>query len=69
MVKRTTQTCYLFCSLPRSRFLDVTQRPQKGALRDIQKTVARETTCFAALLQNELNSDIDLFTTHESKLF
>ena len=28
-------------SLPRSRFLDVTQR---GALRDIQKTAARETS-------------------------
>ena len=32
-------------SLPRSRFLDVTQRsPKRGrALRDIQKTAARET--------------------------
>ena len=31
-------------SLPRSRFLDVTQR--RGALRDIQNTAARETsTC------------------------
>ena len=37
-----------FPSLPRSRFLDVTQRSPKssfgGALRDIQKTAARETT-------------------------
>ena len=39
------------CSLPRSRFLDVTQRSPKrnffsfgGALRDIQKTAARETS-------------------------
>ena len=36
-------------SLPRSRFLDVTQRSPKGgalggALRDIQKTAARETS-------------------------
>ena len=32
--------------------------------------VKRKTqTCFAALLQNESNSDSDLFTTHESKLF
>ena len=30
-------------SLPRSRFLDVTQRSPKRALRDIQKTAARET--------------------------
>ena len=29
-------------SLPRSRFLDVTQRCFGGALRDIQKTAARE---------------------------
>ena len=29
-------------SLPRSRFLDVTQRSFGGALRDIQKTAARE---------------------------
>ena len=41
-------TICLLNSLPRSRFLDVTQRsPQKfllgGALRDIQKTAARET--------------------------
>ena len=56
MGKRTTQRATCFVT-------------QKGALRDIQKTAARETTCFAALLQNELNSDIDLFTTHESKLF
>ena len=37
-----------YCSLPRSRFLDVTQRSPKetfgGALHDIQKTAARETT-------------------------
>ena len=33
-------------SLPRSRFLDVTQREnaRTGALRDIQKTAARETS-------------------------
>ena len=31
-------------SLPRSRFLDVTQRSFGGALRDIQKTAARETS-------------------------
>ena len=32
-------------SLPRSRFLDVTQRsPKGGTLRDIQKTAARETS-------------------------
>ena len=30
-------------SLPRSRFLDVTQHSPCGALRDIQKTAARET--------------------------
>ena len=30
-------------SLPRSLFLDVTQRSPQGALRDIQKTAARET--------------------------
>ena len=29
-------------SLPRSRFLDVTQRSFGGALHDIQKTAARE---------------------------
>ena len=34
-------TSSLRSSLPRSRFLDVTQ------LRDIQKTAARETTCVA----------------------
>ena len=39
----------VYISLPRSRFLDVTQRSSKrkssfgGALRDIQKTAARET--------------------------
>ena len=36
-------------SLPRSRFLDVTQR-FGGALRDIQKTAARETIPGATLL-------------------
>ena len=40
--------CSINCSLPRSRFLDVTQRSPKetfgGALHDIQKTAARETT-------------------------
>ena len=42
-------------SLPRSRFLDVTQRSPKsskssfgGALRDIQKTAARETSLYHA---------------------
>ena len=35
-----------FHSLPRSRFLDVTQRSAGGVLRDIQKTAARETSVF-----------------------
>ena len=40
--------------LPRSRFLDVTQRSPKrtfsfgGALRDIQKTAARQTNIYSA---------------------
>ena len=43
-------------SLPRSRFLDVTQRSRSrffgGALRDIQKTAARETTAGQAGFSN-----------------
>ena len=37
-------------SLPRSRFLDVTQRFFGGALRDIQKTAARETMFYQSKL-------------------
>ena len=40
-------------SLPRSRFLDVTQRSFGGALRDIQKTAARETKLPQTLFQSE----------------
>ena len=44
---------HTFLSLPRSVFLDVTQRSPKrtfgGALRDIQKTTARETILFSVL--------------------
>ena len=44
---------HTFVSLPCSCFLDVTQRSPKrtfgGALRDIQKTAARETILFAVL--------------------
>ena len=50
------------CSLPRSRFLDVTQRSLNasfgGALRDIQETAARETIltvkCFHSYSDNLL---------------
>ena len=40
-------------SLVRSRFLDVTQRSLGGALRDIQKTAARETKLPQTLFQSE----------------
>ena len=42
----------LLGSLPHSRFLDVTQRSPYtfgGALRDIQKTAARETNFFVVI--------------------
>ena len=54
---RHVKTIY---SLPRSRFLDVTQRsPKKKTLRDIQKTAARETTT-----QTDL-TDLDLIPQKE----
>ena len=49
-------------SLPRSRFLDVTQRSLcfGGALRDIQKTAARETTkAMAMIYVGDLDDDDD----------
>ena len=34
----------------------------KGTVR---RAIKKPSTCFAALLQNELNSDVALFTTHK----
>ena len=45
-------------SLPRSRFLDVTQRWVWGALREVQKTAARETSRAVAHLKDIISTPL-----------
>ena len=64
----------LYSSLPRSRFLDVTQRSTKRTLRDIQKKAARETKDLRAshriyTRQTFASMDIERFQSCDQHLY